>query len=82
MLYNFNYFFLKIFTLQDIPYTNLLFASLKREPVYMVFSHIRRTYITLMRRSHSFSSLHPRRHSQTHDSAPLPGAYILLHAWG
>ena len=50
----------------EIPYTNFLFASLKREPVYRVFSHIRRTHITFMRYADSFSSLLPRRHSQTH----------------
>ena len=32
----------------------------------MIFSHIRRTYITVMRRCHSFHSLISRRHSQTH----------------
>ena len=39
--------------LQDITYTNSLFASLKREPVHRVFSNIR-------------SSLNLSRHSQTH----------------
>ena len=51
---------------QAIPYTHSLFASFKREPVYRVFSHIRRTHITFMRRWHSFSSFIPHRHSQTH----------------
>ena len=51
---------------QEIPYTNRLFASLKKEPVRRVFSHIQRTYITVMWRRHSFSSLISRRHSQTH----------------
>ena len=32
------------------PFTKLLFASLKREPAYRVFSQIRRTHITVMRR--------------------------------
>ena len=51
---------------QEVPYTNSLFPSDKREPVYKVFSHIRRTHITVMRCWHSFSLLIPRRHSQTH----------------
>ena len=34
---------------QEIPYTNSLFASLKGEPVYRIFSHIRRTLIAVMR---------------------------------
>ena len=49
---------------QEIPYTNSLFASFKRETVYRFSSHIRRT--AFMRRWHSFSSLIPHRHSQTH----------------
>ena len=51
---------------QEIPYTNLLIASFKRETVYRFYSHIRRTHITVMRRWHSFSSLISHRHSQTH----------------
>ena len=51
---------------QEIPYTYSLLASFKREPVYRFSSHIRRTHITVMRRWHSFSSLIPHRHSQTH----------------
>ena len=51
---------------QEIPYTNLLLASFKRETVYRFSSHIRRIHITVMWRRHSFSSLIPHRHSQTH----------------
>ena len=50
---------------QEIPYTNSLLASFKRETVYRFSSHIRRTHITVMRRWHSFSSLIPHKHSQT-----------------
>ena len=43
-----------------------LLASFKRETVYKLSSHIRRTHITVMRRRHSFSSLIPHMHFQTH----------------
>ena len=51
---------------QEVPFTNSFFASLKKESVYTVYSHLQRTHITVMRRWHSLSSLIPRRHSQTH----------------
>ena len=50
---------------QEIPYTNSLLVSFKRETVYRFSSHIRRTHITVRRRCHSISSLIPHRHSQT-----------------
>ena len=51
---------------QEIPYTSSFWASFKRESVYRIFSRIQRTHITVMWRCHSFKSLIPRRHSQTH----------------
>ena len=51
---------------QEIPYINSLLALFKREPVYRFSSHMRRAHITVMRRWHSFRSLIPHRHSQTH----------------
>ena len=51
---------------QEIPYSSSFWASFKKEPVYRFFSHIRRTRIAVMRRWHSFNSLIPHRHSQTH----------------
>ena len=65
---------------QEIPYTNFLIASVKREPAYRVFSHIRRAHITVMRRSHSFCSLLPHRHSQTHTQRRrLEHTYFFMH---
>ena len=51
---------------QEIPYTSSFWAAFKREPVYRFFSRIQRTHITVIRRCHSFKTLIPRRHSQTH----------------
>ena len=58
---------------QEVPYTTSRFSSLKREPVYRVFSYIRRKHITFMQRWHSFSSLISRRHSQTHSQSRCLG---------
>ena len=50
----------------EIPCSNSLLASFKREPVYRFFSHIWSTHITVIQHWHSFRSLIPHRHSQTH----------------
>ena len=50
----------------EISYTSLFWAAFKREPVYRFFSRIQRTYITVIRRCHTFKTLITRRHSQTH----------------
>ena len=70
---------------QETPFTSLLLALFRREPVHRFFSRIQRTSITVTRRCHSSVYIQFIYSSQTFANshpAPLPGTYILLYSWG